>query len=49
MYSVTWVVCGRLKSITNPSWQTLWDVYAALKNNGECVRMWNPDKTPFVL
>lgn len=47
MYSVTWIVCNRLKSITTPSWETAWDVYAGLKNNGEQVRMWNPDKSLF--
>jgi hypothetical protein len=49
MFSVTWVVFGNLRVVTSPNEMCAWDVYVALKNNGECVRMWNPDKSLYKL
>lgn len=49
MYSVTWIVGNRLKTITHPDWSVVWDVFAALRNNGEQARIWNPDKSQFLI
>lgn len=43
MYRVTWVTGSKVKTITHPDFLTVWDIYTALNNNGELVRLWNKD------
>ena len=44
MFTVTWIVNGKIQSVSHPTERIIMQLWFALRSQGRKVRMWNPEK-----